>query len=74
MRLRGDTAFVKTDDAGKYDLRRLVAGRPTVEVTAAGFKPGVLQVDLKAGQDREANFTLDRSDRMLLTTKGMPMT
>lgn len=60
VRLRGDTAFVKTDDAGKYDLRRLVAGKPTVEVTAAGFKPGVLQVDdLNAGQEREANVAIE---------------
>lgn len=60
VHLRGDTAFVKTDDAGKYDLRRLVAGRPAVEVTAAGFKPGALQVDdLKAGQEREANIPME---------------
>ncbi len=60
VRLRGDTAFVKTDYAGKYDLRRLVAGRPTVEATAAGFRTGALQIDdLKAGQDREANLTLE---------------
>ena len=60
VRLRGDTAFVRTDDTGKYDLRRLVAGKPTVEVTASGFKPGTHQVDdLKAGQEREANLRIE---------------
>jgi hypothetical protein len=60
VHLRGDTAFVKTDDAGKYELRRLLAGRPTVEATAAGFKPGTRQVDdLKAGEDREADIPLE---------------
>jgi hypothetical protein len=59
VRLLGDTAVVKTSDDGMYELTRQVAGKPTIQVTAARFKASVRQVQLAPGQDRVEDFALD---------------
>lgn len=58
VRLLGDTTVVKTDDDGAYDLRRQIAGKPTLQVTASHFQPVTRRVELAAGQDRVEDFAL----------------
>jgi hypothetical protein len=60
VRLLGDTTIVKTDKDGSYALTRLVASKPTIEVTAAGFKKATRKIELAAGQDRQDDFALDK--------------
>ncbi|MEZ4733114.1 MAG: carboxypeptidase-like regulatory domain-containing protein [Caldilineaceae bacterium] len=58
VRLRGDPTVISTQDDGRYELVRLVAGKPTVAVAAAGYKVATRSVSLNPGQDRMVNFKL----------------
>lgn len=58
VRLRGDTNIIRTNDSGQYDLTRLVAGNPSLEVTAANFEITRQVVPLQPGQDQEITVTL----------------
>jgi nucleoid-associated protein YgaU len=58
VRLRGDAAVVKTGDDGAYDLNRQIAGKPTLEVTAARFQSITRHVELAAGQERVEDVAL----------------
>jgi hypothetical protein len=58
VRLLGDTAVVRAGDDGTYELTRQVAGKPTIQVTAARFKTLVRQIQLAPGQDRSEDFAL----------------
>lgn len=58
VHLRGDTTGVHTLDDGSYELAPLVAGKPTVEVTATGYKITTHTVTLEPGQDRLVNLKL----------------
>jgi hypothetical protein len=60
VRLLGDTTILRTGEDGRYTLTRLVAGKPTIEVTAADFKRSTRKIELAAGQDRQEDFALDK--------------
>ena len=55
VRLRGDTTIVLTDAGGNFALSGLVAGSPTIEITATGFKTFTQVVTLNAGQEQILN-------------------
>lgn len=57
--LRGDTTVVITKEDGSYELMPLVAGKPTVEVSAANYKNASQAVTLKSGQDCVVNFHIE---------------
>lgn len=58
VRLRGDNRVALTDGDGRYLLSDLVAGAPTVEVSAKHFAGAALPVDLKAGQEQVMDIGL----------------
>lgn len=58
VRLRGDTTVVRTDADGRYALTGLVAGNPTLEVSAANFVTASQAVELGAGQDLTVDIAL----------------
>jgi hypothetical protein len=58
VRLRGDTDIVLTDDDGRYVLAAIVAGKPTIEVTAKTFRPFSQALSLAAGQERIVDVVL----------------
>lgn len=57
--LRGDTTVVITKDDGSYELMPLVAGTPTVEVSAINYKKASAPVTLAPGQDCTVNFQVE---------------
>jgi hypothetical protein len=59
VRLRGDTTVVLTGDDGSYELMPLVAGAPTVEVSAVNYKKASQAVTLAPGQDCVVNFLVE---------------
>lgn len=59
VRVRGDPQMTRTDDAGRYELRRLVRGKTTVEVSAPAFAVAQATVTLVAGEDTVLNVQLD---------------
>ena len=61
VHLRGDTTMSRTLDDGSYELARLVAGKPTVAVTMAGYKSATRLVTLEPGQDHLVNLKLKRN-------------
>lgn len=58
VRLRGDSAVAETDDDGRFQLNGLVAGSPTIEVTAAGFATFTRASNLGPGQARVVDMAL----------------
>ena len=59
VRVRGDPQMTRTDDAGRYELRRLVRGKTTVEVSAPAFAVAQATVTLVAGEGAVLNVQLD---------------
>lgn len=59
VRVRGDPQATRTDDAGRYELRRLVQGKTTVEISAPNLAPVRRTVDLVAGQEQVLDIQLD---------------
>jgi hypothetical protein len=59
VRVRGDPQSVRTDDQGRYELRRLVRGSPTLEVMAPNLAPARTTVALTAGQEQVVDIQLD---------------
>jgi hypothetical protein len=57
VRLQGDTTIVRTRADGSYELHPL-AGKPTLEIAAAGFETFAQAVELAAGQSQEINVQL----------------
>jgi len=58
VRLRGDTKMVRTKADGSYQLAPLVAGQPTLEVSAPSFETYTETLELAAGHDLEVNVWL----------------
>jgi hypothetical protein len=58
VRLRGDETVVTTDEEGRYVLMKLVAGTPTLEVSAAHFVTASRKVGLTPGQGQTVNVVL----------------
>lgn len=59
VRVRGDPQTTRTDDAGRYELRHLVQGSPTVEISAPNLVPVRRTVQLSAGQEQVLDIQLD---------------
>jgi protocatechuate 3,4-dioxygenase beta subunit len=59
VRLRGDTTVVPTDDDGRFVLSRIVAGKPTIEITAKNFQPFSQTLTLNAGQELTVDTVLN---------------
>ena len=58
VRLLGDTVVARTGDDGTYDLSQQIAGEPTLQVTAPGYKPQARKLALAAGQERVEDLAL----------------
>lgn len=59
VRLRGDTTVVPTDDEGRFLLSGIVAGKPTIEITAKNFQPFSQTLTLNAGQELTVDTVLN---------------
>ena len=53
VRLRGEAAASRTDREGKFELRRLSAGRITLDIAAAGLRPVQRTFTVGAGEEVE---------------------
>src|SRR5262249_50962576 len=58
VQLRGDTGSVQTGADGRYLLRALVAGAPTIQASARGFSTAARATTLVAGQDQTVDIAL----------------
>jgi|GEM_PF-3282894 len=58
VRLRGDARSVESGEDGSYRLRHLLAGKPTLEASSAGFETALQRVELVAGQTLELDIVL----------------
>ncbi len=58
VRVRADTQSVRTDDAGRYELRRMLQGSPTIEVSAPNLAPARRTITLAAGQEQVVDIQL----------------
>lgn len=58
VRVRTDPQSARTDDAGRYELRRLIQGSPTIEVSAPNLAPARRTVTLAAGQEQVVDIQL----------------
>lgn len=59
VRLRGDTTIVRSRGDGRYELSRLLAGNPRLEVSAPGFVTFTQPVEaLAVGEARQVDVTL----------------
>ena len=56
--LVGTVRGVESNTKGNYILKGLKPGQYTVKVSFVGYKPSLVEVTLKEGEQREANFTL----------------
>ena len=56
--LVGTVRGVESNAKGNYILKGLKPGQYTVKVSFVGYKPSLVEVTLKEGEQREANFTL----------------
>lgn len=61
VRLRGDLQAALTDDDGQYLLSGLVAGEPTIEVTAKNLVTTTRKISLSAGQEQTVDVVLART-------------
>ncbi len=59
VRVRGDPQATHTDDAGRYELRRLVQGKTTVEISAPNLASIHRTVEVVAGQEQVLDIQLD---------------
>ena len=59
VRIRGDPQAVRSDDAGRYELRRLVQGRSTIEISAPDLATARRTVTLAAGDEQVVDIQLD---------------
>ena len=59
VRVRGDPQSTRTDSAGRYELRRLVQGKTTLEFSAPNLVPAFATVQLVAGQEAVLDIQLD---------------
>jgi hypothetical protein len=58
VRLRGDITVVRTSDDGVFLLSGLVAGTPTLEVSAKSFATFTQTISLSAGEEQTVNPVL----------------
>jgi len=58
VRLRGDGTVVATNEEGRYALMKLIAGTPTLEVSATHFVTASRKVSLAPGQGQTVNVVL----------------
>ncbi|MEO7822309.1 MAG: carboxypeptidase regulatory-like domain-containing protein [Gemmatimonadaceae bacterium] len=61
VRLPGSSYTGLTDEAGRFLIRGVHAGRYSVEARALGFSPLEASVSLQAGDTAKVNFVLNRS-------------
>ena len=59
VRVRADPQSTHTDDAGRYELRRLVQGRTTLEISAPNLALARATVHLVPGQEQVLDIQLD---------------
>jgi hypothetical protein len=59
VRVRGDPQTTHTDEAGRYELRHLVQGSPTMEISAPNLVSTRRTVQLSAGQEQVLDIQLD---------------
>ena len=59
VRVHGDPQATRTDDAGRYELRRLVKGKSTLEISAPNLALASATVNLTAGQEQVLDIQLD---------------
>jgi hypothetical protein len=62
IHLFGDSTYVRTRAGGHYELDRLLAGKPMIEILVTGFEPITHRVELLPGQVITANVQINRSD------------
>ncbi|NUR48847.1 MAG: MFS transporter [Hamadaea sp.] len=63
-------ATARADDAGRLVLERLEAGRYTLTVTAEGYLPAALAIDLTPGDTVERELPLRRAATVAGTVRG----
>jgi hypothetical protein len=54
----GLVVSVTSDGAGAYDVRNLAPGKYTVSVTAKGFAPTTQEIEIAAGQQKQADIPM----------------
>ncbi len=55
----GQTVSATSDAVGAYDIKNLVPGKYSISVTAKGFAPIKQDVEIAAGQNRNADIALE---------------
>lgn len=62
VHLRGDSTYVRTGSNGFFELDRLLAGRPTLEILVPDVAPITQRIELLPGQVRTANVQINHDD------------